>query len=87
MDILKEFFEEYGATLLVLAIPVVFFISLITLIYYYEPDPGHKINSNNSNITIHTVDNHEYLVYHYARAGGICHKVDCTFCMAKNGKE
>jgi hypothetical protein len=82
-----EFFKEYGEVLLVLSIPIVFFISLGILICYDKPDPRYKTNADNSNITIHTVDNHEYLVYQYDRAGGICHKVDCKFCVAKNGKD
>ena len=84
IKVFEEFFREYGEVLLVLSIPIVFFIALGILIYHDEQDPGYKTNSDNSNITIHTVDNHEYLVYQYDRSGGICHKVDCKFCMTKS---
>ena len=87
MNKLIEFFEEYGATLLVLAIPVVFFISLGILIWYDEPSPKYKVDADGSNITLLTVDKHEYLVYHYNGAGGICHKVDCKFCLTRNRKD
>ena len=39
-------------------------------------------------ITILTVDGHEYIHYrdgdNAASVGGICHKIDCSFCLAKN---
>ena len=39
-------------------------------------------------ITILTVDSHEYIHYrdgdNAASVGGICHKIDCSFCLAKN---
>lgn len=41
-----------------------------------------------SGVTILTVDGHEYIHYrdgdNAASVGGICHKVDCSFCLAKN---
>jgi hypothetical protein len=40
----------------------------------------------NENITIQTIDNHEYIVTGYK--GGICHKVNCIYCEGKkNGLE
>ena len=41
-----------------------------------------------SGVTILTVDGHEYIYYrdgnNAASVGGICHKVDCSFCLVKN---
>ena len=41
-----------------------------------------------SGVTILTVDGHEYIHYrdgdNAASVGGICHKTDCSFCLAKN---
>jgi hypothetical protein len=79
-----EFFKEYGEGLLVLTIPTIMVISILIFIYCEEPDREYNTNVDNSNIAVHTIDNHEYLVYHYNNAGGMCHKVDCKFCMDKN---
>lgn len=41
-----------------------------------------------SGVTILTIDGHEYIHYrdgdNAASVGGICHKVDCSFCLVKN---
>jgi hypothetical protein len=84
IKLLIVFLGEYGEGLLVLTIPIILVISLLIFVYNNEPNPECNTNADNSHITIHTVDNHEYLVYHYDRSGGICHKVDCKFCMAKS---
>lgn len=40
-----------------------------------------------SGVTILTIDNHEYIHYrdgnNAASVGGICHKEDCSFCLAE----
>ena len=82
-----EFFREYCDLLLVLTIPTAMIISILIMAHSSEPDPKYNTTVDNSNITVHTIDNHEYLVYHYNNAGGMCHKVDCKFCMTKSGKD
>ena len=86
MNKVIEFFKDYGEELLVFTISVAVVISALILVYWAEPDTDNT-NSDDSKITIHTVDKHEYLVYQYDRSGGICHKVDCKFCMNKNEKD
>lgn len=43
-----------------------------------------------SGVTVLTVDGHEYIHYrdgnNAASVGGICHKVDCSYCLSKNNK-
>lgn len=85
MNKLIEFFKEYGEELLVFTIPIAMVIFALILAYCNEPNREYSTDENNSSITIYTIDNHEYLVHRHA--GGMCHKVDCKFCMAKNGKE
>lgn len=86
MNKVIEFFKDYGEELLVLTMPIAMVISVLILVYCTEPDM-YNTNADGSKITIHTVDKHEYLVYQYDRSGGICHKVDCKFCLTKNGKD
>lgn len=86
MNKVIEFFKDYGEELLVFTMPIAMVISVLILVYWAEPDT-HNTNADDSKITIRTVDKHEYLVYQYDRSGGICHKVDCKFCMAKSGKD
>lgn len=81
-----EFFKEYGETLLVLLIPIAMVSSILILVYCIEPDRKYNIDADNSNIAVHTIDNHEYLVYHHNNAGGMCHKVDCKFCTTNTTK-
>lgn len=87
MNILKEFFEEYGETLFVLLISLAMVSSVLILVYCIGPSREYNTTVDNSNIAVHTIDNHKYLVYHHNNAGGMCHKVDCKFCVAKNDKE
>jgi hypothetical protein len=86
---LIEFFKEYGERLLVLTLPIAMIISVLILVYCNEPAREYNTDEDNINITIHTVDKHEYIVYSipYYQSGGICHKVDCKFCTTKNGKD
>jgi hypothetical protein len=81
-----EFFKEYGETLLVLLIPIAMVSSVLILVYCIGPDREYNTDADNSNITVYTIDNHEYLVYHHNNAGGMCHKVDCKFCTANTTK-
>lgn len=78
----KEFFEAYGEILLVLLIPIAMVSSILILVYCIGPAREYNTTVDNTNIIVHTIDNHEYLVYHYNNAGGMCHKVDCKFCTA-----
>ena len=82
-----EFFKEYGEELLVLTMYIAMIIVVLIFVFCAEPDRAYNTNADNSSITIHTIDNHEYLVYHHNDAGGMCHKVYCKFCMTKNGKD
>lgn len=36
--------------------------------------------TNNPNIYVDKIGNHEYLIYQYCDAGGICHYEDCKYC-------
>lgn len=45
-----------------------------------------KENLDYSGVTILTIDSHEYIHYRDGNnnsVGGICHKIDCSFCLTK----
>lgn len=42
-----------------------------------------KPDRHGDDITVRTIDRHEYIIYVGYKAGGICHKEDCKFCNNK----
>ena len=42
-----------------------------------------KTDMYGDDITVRTIDRHEYIIYIGYKAGGICHKEDCKFCNNK----
>ena len=43
-----------------------------------------EIETDDAYVSIRTVGNHQYLFYHAAYKGGVCHYEDCDYC--KNNK-
>ena len=62
-----------------IGLPLAIVLSWIT----YPRGEDAKPDTYGNDITIRTIDRHEYIIYTGHMAGGICHKEDCKFCSDK----
>ena len=63
-------------SIVVIGLPLAIVLAWIT----YPRGEDVKPDTYGNDITIRTIDRHEYIIYDGHRAGGICHKEDCKSC-------